>query len=143
MGTMRDQFEKLKRKKEKVKEEIRNAPTEALACVELVEKALTKIGVGFHKEPLIKTNGTTIFPDFIVPSARNPKYLVEVLLRPNADSIYGISAKYQSFKLQTSVKTILVSDFRDRLSFLDMAKAFWDFVVDLQNLDDLREIIEK
>jgi hypothetical protein len=142
MSAMKDRFEKLSEKKEEVKEEIKNAPMES-ECVLQVEKALNKIGVGFHKEPLIKVDGTALFPDFVVPSAKKPEYLIEVLLRPNADSIYRISKKYDKFKSEKSVKTILISDFRNRLSNLDMAKAYWDFVVDVQNLDELKDIFGK
>jgi hypothetical protein len=143
MGTMKDQFEKARKKKEKVKEKIRRGPAEAQAHVELVEEALVKIGVAFQQSPLIKINGTALVPDFVVPSAKNPRYLIEVVIWPNADLIYRLSVAYQKLKSQTLAKTILISDFGDRLTLLDIARAYWDFVVDLQSLDKLKGIVEK
>jgi hypothetical protein len=143
MGTMKYDFVKLSKKKEKVKEDIKKGPEEARLAVKLVQDTLTRLGFSFQKTPLIKTDGTALIPDFVVPSAKNPKYLVEVLTWPNSSMIYHLSVAYQKLKSQTSAKTILVSDFGDRLSLLDLAKSYWDFVVDIKNLDILKEIVEK
>lgn len=143
MGTMKYQFEKIRKKKEKVKEEIRKGPAEANARIRLVEEALTKIGVDFQRTPMIKKDGTILVPDFAVPSGKNPKFLIEVVTRPNADLIYSLSAAYQSVKVQQSAKTLIISDFGSRLTLLDVARTYWDHVIDLQNLDKLKEILER
>lgn len=143
MSTMKYHFTKLSKKKEKVKEEIRKGPEEARTAFKLVQDTLTRLSLSFEATPLIKTDGTALIPDFVVPSAKNPKYLIEVLTWPNSSIVYTLSVAYQRLKSQTFAKTILVSDFSDRLSILDLAKSYWDFVVDIKNLNILKEIIEK
>ena len=139
MIVMKDRFRRLM----KQKEEIRKGAEEVGTHIKLVEETLTRVGVRFQKSPLIKTNGTALIPDFAIPSAKNPRYLIEFLTWPRSRLIYRLSIAYQKVKSQTSARTILISDFGDRLSLMDLAKAYWDFVVDLQNLNQLKGILEE
>lgn len=142
LGTMKDQFEKLKAKKAEVKGEIKNAPTEA-RWFELVEEILGTAGVEFQRAPIIKTNGKLLVPDLVIPSLKTPRFLIEIMLRPDADSIYRVSDQYQRFKQRSSAKTILIADFSEKMLTLEVAKVYWDFVIDIRDLEKLKEIVRK
>ena len=134
-------FKGLKEKKDEVKEEIKQAPQEA-KIVEQVQNFLNKIGISFEKEVMIKTNGDRVFADFLLHSKNNKDYVIEVLTRPTSQNVYETSRKYEKYSLQTSTKTILISDFSDLEHIPRTAKQFWDFVVDIKTLDEIKKIIK-
>ena len=114
-----------------------------LETIDEVENVLKKFGIPYYKEPLIKTNGEGTYVDFAIPKTRNPKYLIEIKARLFHKALYTTSLKYKEIKSQIPVKTILISNFRDASpDLLKLARTYWDFVVDFQDLDKLREIIE-
>ncbi len=96
----------------------------------------------FERDVDFKTNGQLLRADFIVPSKKIPKYLIEGLALPTQDKVCRISEKYGNFKIQTSVKTILVSNFENKPVELRVAKGYWDYVVDTAHLEDLKKIIK-
>ena len=143
--TMKIQFKNLAKKKTEIKEEIMYAPKEA-ESVAFIESNLAALGIDFESNPTIKVDGKFFRPDVIIPSVRNPKYLIEVLARPNADLIYKLSLNYEQFKADTGVKTILIADFKGSLSLMDITKAYWDFAIDIkdpQEMQELRRILTK
>jgi hypothetical protein len=141
-STMWSEFEKLKEEKEEIKGEIVGARLEA-QIVDQILIALDKVDIDFERDIDFKTDGQLLRADFIVPSRKTPKYLIEVLTDPTQDKVYKIAEKYDKFKVQTSVKTILVSNFENQQITLRTAKAYWDYVVDIKQLEDLEKIIKK
>ena len=108
-----------------------------------VEKVLKKIKIPYHKDALLKTNGGGSYVDFAIPTTKNPKYLIEIKARLFHQALYATSLKYREIKSQIPVKTILISNFRDASpELIKLARTYWDFVVDFQDLEKLREIIE-
>jgi type III secretory pathway component EscU len=142
MTTMAVDFRKLKEKKEDIKVELKEVPKEAKIAGQ-VAQFLTRMQVNFERNVIIKTDGDLLIADFLIPSKKNPKYVIEVLTRPTSQNVYKISEKYEAFKLQTSAKTILILDFETQPLALKHAKAYWDFVVDVKKLNELSEIIKK
>jgi len=137
--TLKVQFKNLAKKKAEIKEEIMYAPKEA-ETVAYIESNLAALRIDFESNATIKVSGKLFRPDIIIPSKRNPKYLVEVLGRPNADLIYKLAADYHHFKVETGVKTILVANFEGKVSLKDVAQAYWDFVVDFRDMSDMDEL---
>jgi hypothetical protein len=143
--TMKIQFKNLAKKKKEIKEEIKYAPKEA-ETVAYIESCLAALKVDFKSNVPVKVDGKLLRPDIIIPSETNPKYLIEVLARPSSDLIYRLSANYEQFKAETHVKTIVIADFEGRLPLIDLAKAYWDFVIDMGNeedMDRLKKILTK
>lgn len=140
--TLKVQFENLAKKKAEIKEEIRYAPKEA-ETIAYIESSLAALGIDFESNVIVKVNGKLLRPDIIIPSEKNPKYLIEVLARPSSDAIFSLSRKYERFKAVTDVKTIIIADFQGRSTLVDVAKAYWDFVIDIRNIDELKRILTK
>ena len=108
-----------------------------------VEGTLKKFRISFDKEVVLKTNSMRTHLDYVIPSTKNPKYLIEIKARPRASRIYALSLRFQEIKKQIPVKTILISNFRDvSANMLKLAQEYWDFVVDYEDLDKLKEIIK-
>ena len=109
-----------------------------------VEKTLRKNDIPFAKNVLLKNDkGMMTEIDFVVPSSQNPKYLIEVKSKPRMQSLYELSLRFNEIKSTSPVKTILVSDFKGASeNTLKTAQAYWDYVVDFEELDKLKEIIQ-
>ena len=124
-------------------ESARITVTSILKSINEVENVLKKIKISYHKDALLKTNGGGSYVDFAIPSTKNPKYLIEIKARLLHQALYTTSMKYKEIKSQIPVKTILISNFRDAPpDLLKLARAYWDFVVDFQDLEKLKEIIK-
>jgi hypothetical protein len=139
--TLKTQFKNLAKKKKEIKEEIKYAPKEA-ETVAYIESCLASFKLDFKSNVTIKVDGKLLRPDIIIPSEINPKYLIEVLGRPSSDLIYKLSTNYEPFKAQTDAKTIVIAEFEGRLSLIDMAKAYWDFVIDIGNEEDMDRLMK-
>lgn len=115
------------------------------AYVELerkVERTLSKYSIPFAKNAMLKTDkGMVTEVDFAVPSSQNPKYVIEIKSKPRK-FLYELSLRFSEIKSTIPFKTILVSDFKgaseDTIKFV---QAYWDFIVDFEELDKLKEII--
>ena len=140
LETISTHFEKLKEKKEEAKEEIATAPQEAKIGKQIVH-FLNKMGVDYDRETMIKTNGERAFVDFTIYLNKTPEYLVEVLTKPTSQSVYKVSTKLEFYKEITGMKTILISDFSANKPALEAAESYWDYIVDINNLDDLKKIL--
>lgn len=143
--TMKIQFKNLAKKKKEIKEEIKYAPKEA-ETVAYIESCLAALKLDFKSNVTVKVDGKLLRPDIIIPSERNPKYLIEVLGRPSSDLLFRLSTNYEQFKAKTDAKTIVIADFEGRLPLIDLAKAYWDFVIDMGNeedMDKLKKILTK
>ena len=106
-----------------------------------VENTLKKFGIPFNKNIAMRTNGGVIIPDYVISSKKTPKYLIEVKTRIRSRDIYSLSLRYRAIKTDRPLKKILISNFRSEEE-LKYAKAYWDFVIDFQNLDELEKIIK-
>lgn len=140
LETISTHFEKLKEKKEEAKEEIATAPQEAKIGKQIVH-FLNKMGVDYDRETMIKTNGERAFVDFTIYLNKTPEYLVEVLTKPTSQNVYKVSTKLEFYKEITGMKTILISDFSANKPALEAAESYWDYIVDINNLDDLKKIL--
>jgi hypothetical protein len=140
LTTLWANFNKLKSEKEKIKAEIEYAPKGAEISGNIM-MFLNKMNISFETNVVIKSNGKILMPDFIIPSKKRPKYSIEVKIKPTSQNVYTSSLQFEDFKEQTGVKTILISDFEDKQSVLRAAKGYWNYVLDLKELDKLREII--
>lgn len=140
--TMKIQFKNLAKKKTEIKEGIMHAPREA-ETIAYIKSRLTNFKIDFESNVLIKVSGNLLRPDIMIPSGRNPEYLIEVMAKPNLDMIYRRSTGYEPFKEETGVKTILITDFMGHAPRIDVAKAYWDFVIDIGDKDDMAEKLKK
>jgi len=139
LTTMTADFSKLQEKKEDIKAELKEARKEAKIGGQ-VAQFLNKTGIAFERDVMIKTNGDRAFADFRVCS-KNIEYIIEVLTKPTSQNVYKTSEKYEMYKVLAPAKTILISDFSDNMPAQEAATTYWDFVVDVNNLDELRQII--
>jgi hypothetical protein len=117
------------------------------AYVELehkVEITLDKFNIPFAKNAMLKTDkGMVTEVDFVVPSSQNPKYAIEIKSKPRMQFLYELSLRFNEMKSSIPLKTILVSDFKGASeNTVKTAKAYWDYVVDFEELDKLKEIIQ-
>jgi len=108
-----------------------------------VETALKKFKIPYAKNARLKTNGMLTSVDFMVPSSKNPQYAIEIKARLRASFIYDLSLRFKEIKNVTPLKTILISNFREAsLDTMQIARTYWDFIVDFEDLDKLGEIIK-
>ncbi len=93
----------------------------------------------------LKLGGIMLFPDVVIPNKNKPCYVLEILARPSYDILNKLSLKYLNIEealKEAGIKTVLVSDFKDREDLLRIAEAYFDFAIDLKGLDKLKEIIK-
>jgi hypothetical protein len=140
--TLNYQFNKLTKQKEEAKITIINAPKE-ITFMQGIASLLTSSNVPYSMNSDFKYHGKLIHPDFVIPSINNPKYVIEVVANPTNNSVYNIARMYQPIVEDTKSKTIIVGDFKERLSVKDTAKAYWTYVVDFDNLEELKAIIKQ
>jgi hypothetical protein len=117
------------------------------AYVELerkVERTLSKYKIPFERNAMLKTEkGMVTEVDFVVPSSQNPKYAIEIKSKPRMQFLYELSLRFNEIKNTIPFKTILISDFKGASeNTLKVAQAYWDFIVDFEELDKLKEIIQ-
>ena len=139
-AAMNDNFSKLKEKKENLKDELKEAPQEA-KITGRVAQFLIEAGVAFRRDVMFKTDGDRVFVDFLIGSEENPKYAIEVLTEPTKGNVL-IPKRYDLFKALAPAKTVLISDFSKSEPLQEIAKVYWDFVVDVKSLDELKKIIK-
>lgn len=107
-----------------------------------VETVLEKYKIPFAKDALLKTNGIRTEVDFAIPSGQNPKFAIEIKSKPRMSFLYEYSLRFKEIKAAFSLKTILISDFQGASAEAKkVAQAYWDYVVDFEDLDRLKEII--
>lgn len=124
-------------------ESIRTAMESYREAERKVENALKKFNIPFHKDTIIEIEGLGTEVDFAIPTRKKPRYLIEVKTRLFRSAIYNISLRYDRIKSQIPAKTILISDFTNvSADFVAFAQAYFDFVVDFQELEKLEEIIK-
>lgn len=107
-----------------------------------VETVLKKFKIPYAKNVLLKTNGVRTEVDFAIPSGLNPKFAIEIKSKPRVQFLYGISLRFKELKDAIPLKTILISDFQSASAEVKrVAQTYWDYVVDFEELDRLKEII--
>lgn len=107
-----------------------------------VEAALKKFKIPYAKNALLKTNGVRTEVDFVIPPGQNPKFAIEIKSKPLVTVLYYISLRFKELKDAIPLKTILISDFqRASAEAKRVAEAYWDYTVDFEELDRLKEII--
>ena len=107
-----------------------------------VETVLKKFKIPFAKNALLKTNGVRTEVDFAIPSGQNPKFAIEIKSRPRMSFLYEFALRFKEIKDAIPLKTILISDFQGASAEAKkVAQAYWDYVVDFEDLDRLKEII--
>jgi len=108
-----------------------------------VSKSLDSLKIPYEKNAKIKSDDKISMVDFIIPSVEKPMYILEVKSKPSSSSIFRISQSYNEIKSQMSLKTILISDFGGKkVALKELAAAYWDYVVDFNELHRLKEIIK-
>lgn len=109
-----------------------------------VEEALTRLGFPYTKGALVGTESYVMEVDFAVPKGKAPKYVIEVKTRLlSLLSIRLKAVRYKALKSIIPLTTILVSDFSEaNPTILKTAEESFDFLVDFQNLEKLKEIIK-
>jgi hypothetical protein len=124
-------------------ESVRISVASYLLLEQKVETTLKKFKIPFEKNALLKVDGVLTEVDFVVPSSHNPKYVIEVKSILRHPSIYDLSLRFKEIKNVIPLKTILISNFRAAtLSITQVARTYWDFTVDFQDLEKLKEIIQ-
>jgi len=107
-----------------------------------VETVLKKFKIPFAKNAFLKTNGVRTEVDFAIPSGQNPKFAIEIKSRPRMSFLYEFALRFKEIKDAIPLKTILISDFQGASAEAKkVAQAYWDYVVDFEELDRLKEII--
>jgi hypothetical protein len=139
-AAMNYDIRKIKEKKENIKDELKEAPKEARIMGKVIQ-FLNKTGIAFRRDVMFKTNGDRTFVDFLIGSEETPKYVIEVLTEPTKGDVL-IPKRYDLFKALLPAKTVLISDFSKSEPLQEIAKIYWDFVVDINNLDELKKIIK-
>lgn len=139
-STLKYQFSKLAEEKTEIKQEIANAPRE-IELIRRIELFLKTSGISYHKEAMIK-HDSRMRIDMVVPSIQNPRYLIEVKANPISDLVYIAGRKYESLAKELNAKTILICNFAGKEEVKKTAEAYWDFVIDIDNLSQLRDILQ-
>jgi hypothetical protein len=134
-------FEKLKKQKEEIKEEITNAPEE-VRITSQIESILLSMNLRFEKTVPVKAEGIKLVPDFVIPSANNPKYVIEAWSKPTYDLVNNLSWKYMRLS-ESNIKTIFITNFENNENLLKIAENYWDDVIDLRHIEKLRTILGK
>jgi hypothetical protein len=134
-----EDFKKMKKEKEEIKQEITNAPEE-VRIVSEIESLLLDMKVPFERNTPVKADGVKVVPDLVIPSANNPKYVIEIWSKPTYDLLNRISLKYMKLS-ESNIKTIFISDFEKNEALLEFAEYFWDYVVDPRYIEKLKTIL--
>lgn len=108
-----------------------------------VEMVLRKFKIPFAKNVRLKTNGIVTEVDFVIPSGQNPKYAIEIKSKPRISFLYDFSLRFKEIKTTIPLKTILISNFHEASTeSVKVAQTYWDYVVDFEELDRLKEIVK-
>jgi hypothetical protein len=130
-------FRKLRARKEEIKQEITNAPEESKTASK-IESILLATGLAFERNVLVKTRSGSITPDLVIPSANNPKWLIEVWSKPTFDLVNRLWIRYMN--VDENIKTIFVSNFQDD-EHRRFAEAYFDYVIDFNSLETLKKVL--
>jgi hypothetical protein len=140
--TMKIQFKNLAKKKTELKEEIMYAPKEA-ETLALIKQHLIALKVKFETSVMVKTpDGKLLRPDLIIPSAENPKFLVEVMTQPYVQTIFERANQYEHYKADTGVETILVANFKGNITRINTARSYWDHVIDSDEMEKMPNVLK-
>jgi flagellar biosynthesis protein FlhB len=131
-------FQKLKKQKEEIKQEITNAPEE-VGIASKIESLLRDMKVQFDRAVTVKAQGVILMPDFVIPSAICPKYMIDVLIKPTHGLIDNFAREYRRLG-ETNIKTILVGEFNDEKVRI-LAEAHWDYVISPESIEKLRTLL--
>lgn len=124
-------------------EPIRGVITAGIVAEGKVEDALKRFKIPFQRNAVIRTEDRRYYADFLIPTAKNPKYLIEVKTRLFSSRVYSTALQFREIKSQIPLKLILISNFKDASpDILEITKKYWDFAIDFEELENLREIIE-
>jgi hypothetical protein len=110
-----------------------------------VEKYLTQLNVPFQKETGIRLSADYYLrPDFVIPSSADPKYIIEVKRSLSFANLKNVVI--MGFNIKTSLtncKSILISDLREsQANIADLIGDNWNFIIDIEDLEKLRDIIK-
>lgn len=130
-------FKKLRARKEEIKQEITNAPEESKNASK-IESILLTMGLAFEQNVPVKTPSGKITPDLVIPSANNPKWLIEVWSKPTFNLVNHLSIRYMN--VDESIKTIFISNFQDN-ELRRFAEAYFDYVIDFNSLETLKKVL--
>jgi len=140
--TMKIHFNKFSNKKTELKKEIMYAPKEA-ETLALIKQHLIALKVKFETSVMMKTpDGKLLRPDLIIPSAENPKFLVEVMTQPYVQTIFERANQYEHYKADTGVETILVANFKGNITRINTARSYWDHVIDSDEMEKMPNVLK-
>jgi len=107
-----------------------------------VEQILNKFKIPFSKNVAIETDETRLWVDFTIPP-KKPKYIIEVKTRLFTSRIASLALRFEKIKSVYQVKTILISNLKNSSEIaLKTARQLWDYVIDFEELEKLKEIIK-
>lgn len=106
-----------------------------------VEEALARLNVPFERQPRVGgARGYGYRADFSISKSGKVKFFIEVRLTIPSDRIHLLEWQEHMFKLyHPDAKTILVTNLS---TFPDKPLRRWNYVVDINDLDTLRDIIK-
>ena len=108
-----------------------------------VAEFLKKLEIPFEQDTAIKVNEQTTYVDFAIPNAKKPKYIIELKMRLIRSRMIVSSLQYRKIKSHTKAKTILISNLaRAPKDVLRIVKRYWDYVIDLRDLEKIKDIIK-
>ena len=111
----------------------------------MVEKFLKESGLSYVRDAKVTTSkGNPVYADFAVPSAGDPKYLIEIKSSPGSALRITTLPPFRVAKDELrGIVTVLVSDLKSiPPGVLKRLQSQWDHVVDLDHLEQLRNLIK-
>jgi RecB family endonuclease NucS len=111
---------------------------------EMSERVLSRIRglINYELDAKIEYEGSMTLADIIIPSNKNPKFIIEIKSAILGKSIIDISKVYNRIKEKyPNVKTILIYRIITPQAFQFLTE-YWDYLVSINDLDKLEEIIK-
>ena len=141
VGTVSTNFKKLTNEKEVFEKDITSAQEGGNKIIEEIESIFRNMFVQWERTTVVKVSGITLFPDLVIPSRYNPKYLIEVIAQPTHSLLDNLALKYHKIS-EDNIKTIIVSNFNENEDYMRMAESYWDYVIDVTNLNEIKNIVK-
>ena len=139
--TISDYFEKFKNEKEAFEKNITSVQEGGRRIVNEIESIFQNSFIRWEKTAVVKVSGITLVPDFVIPNRHNPKFLIEIVAQPSHNILDNLASKYRRLDKE-DIKTIIVSAFKDNENYSAIAETYWDYAIDINNLDKIKQIVE-
>lgn len=139
--TMSGYFEKFKNEKEAFEKNITSVQEGGRRIVNEIESIFSNSFIRWARTAVVKVSGITLVPDLVIPNRHNPKFLIEVIAQPSHNILDNLASKYRRID-EEDIKTIIVSAFKDNEDYLAIAETYWDYAIDINNLDKIKQIVE-